>query len=361
MHIFRGFSNLLYNPLGVTALGWPAGRITGEEFSSAAKGGYQEADLTIRGPARAMMQWYYRLGSRLRIVAPGGSRCWEGMVWRLAFSNGVSYDLSELANAVLVEYSSEAANGLPGVTAWTTDAASIARYGRIEVIERDSQLTAAGAVQFRDLVLYLSLHSLATEAFPVPIERQDETIELKLTAYGLNQTLAFERWISFSTGAADTGLQIRAMITASTFVTATTTTVPNTGFSIDQERANQYMPAKQEIERLAAKGDGSANHLWFQVWNDGVGYLVVWGGGVIAYYANEQGLFNGYGVHIPTYLARPDRTVKTNRFLPGGYGTLSDVLDTPSSVYLLETRYVVGSGLEVRPAGWKDFIQLAKG
>ncbi len=360
----RGFANTFHTHDDSRALPWPAGRATSESFSTAAKGGYKEARLDVVGPARGMMQWYYRLGAWHRVFAPSGRKVWEGIVWRLDFSSGVSYDLTDVFNAVLVEYSTSDAVGLPGSTGWLTDAASIARLGRKELVHKTQQVTLSAAQRLRALLLYFHLHSMATEQFAVPTSPVGKEIELSLTSYGWYYTLGFERWVNYSTGAADTGSQIRSICAASTYVTTTATTCPNTGFSIDQERSTENLTGQAEVERLAALGDSAGYGLWFQVWEGRIGYLTRYGGGdfpAVDYYADQLGLYDKNGALIPTYLGRADRVLKTNRFLPGGYGILADPLDTPASVYLLETEYRVGKGLFVKPAGWKDFASLIVG
>lgn len=361
----RGFTPQFYSQDGTTQSAPPPARLERMALAGAARGGYKQAKLRLSGSAVDLLQYYYLLGRWLPVFAPDGQRCWDGVVYSLKFSNGLTYDLGDVFNAVDMVYSSDI--GVRNNTGWNTDANSIARYGRKELVDSRGGLTLATAQQLRDYLLYFHAHSAGAGAFPIPAPALHGPLTLDLTAYGWYATLGWDRWVQTAEGAVDTGTQIYDIVTSSAFVTATTTTIPTTGRPISQYRPDQNYTLLQEVERLAQLGAATGASLWVQVWNDRVGYLNTWGGGdfpALDYQLGPRGVYAAVnGQEIPLWLVRADRVIQTPQYQPLGFGVFADALDTPTALYLLETELQIdehGLALTGRPAGWRDFVQILR-
>ncbi len=106
-----------------------------------------------------------------------GNTLFEGVVWMLDMTlDGITYrrDYGEMYNAIRVDYVKE--NGNAGSTTFKTDAASIAKYGRRELIVYMRNATATLADNQAQTVL-----SETADAWPRPINidgRQDDRLEV---------------------------------------------------------------------------------------------------------------------------------------------------------------------------------------
>lgn len=361
----QGYTPAFYTQDGTLCKAPPPSQLRQMTLGTAHRGGYKQARLQLTGPAADLLQYYYLLGSWLPVFAPDGSRCWDGLVYHLAFSNGLSYDLTDVFNAVDVVYSP--ANGGRNNTGFATDATSSARYGRKELVASGGTgLTAGAATSYRDLLLYFHLHSLSAREFPLPAPAVTGEMSLELTAYGWSSTLGWERWVQTGEGAVDVGTQIYNIVAASSFVSAAPTYIPPTGVAILQYRPDQNMTLLQEIERLAGIRDSAGYNLLFQVWNDRIGELVRWGRGrfpAIDYTMDARGVYDIYGAQLSPWQIRADHVIQTPQYQPLGYGIFSDPLDTPTALYLAETELQIdqrGVTLRGKPLGWRDFTQLLR-
>ena len=360
----RGVTPIFYTQDGTVCREIPGWRMLSLSLSSSMRGGYKTARMRLAGNALDILQAYYLLGQWMPVYGPDGYRCWDGIVYELHFSNGMSYDLGDISNAVNVIYSSDI--GVRNSVGFTTDTTSIARYGRKELVQNAGGLTAGTAADFRDQLLYQHLHSLSVEPFKAPAPAASGALECELVAYGWYATLGWERWVQTAEGQTDTGTQIYNIVASSSFITASTTYIGTTSVTTSQYRPDQNMTLLQEVERLAALRDSSNYSLWFQVWNDRVGELNRWAGGnfpALDYYMDRRGIYDVDGAEVPLWHVRADRVLQTPQYMPLGYGVFSDALDTPQTLYLSDVELAVTPSdmvLSVKPMGWRDFAQLIR-
>jgi hypothetical protein len=364
----EGFSVICREPDSDTGLDLPPGHLDMLDFGTSAVGGYRDASLSITGVGDELLQWYYRLGKRLLIKSPGGRTLWEGVVYALLYADGGGYDLTDYYNCVMVEYSSDI--GVRSETSWAEDAGGIAQYGRKELVSSESGMTSTRADRWRDLLAYYHLRTQTPSVFNAPRPASPRFTSVMVLAYGLYATLGWERWQCTSTGAVDTGTQIRSVIAGRSgagngFVSTTTTTVPTTSITISQYRPDEWLTLQEEVERLASMGDSSVADadaiVLFQVWEDRIGYLKTWCRSSVAtvdYYQDGHAIYDAAGARVPSYLVRADGIIQSRGAAPLGLDVSGNLFDTPRAHYILETTYRVPGGLEITPGGWRDLAAL---
>lgn len=128
-------------------------------WSAAAVGGPMAARVEATGSIDGLLALGVWLGYRVQIVTTDGLPVWWGHVDAVALeTGGLERELSlrEMANRVKVLYSQAAAGGglTAGETAWGEDAASVAVYGKRELVHSaSSSLTAAQAAALQARIL----------------------------------------------------------------------------------------------------------------------------------------------------------------------------------------------------------------
>lgn len=128
-------------------------------WSAAAVGGPMAARVEATGSIDGLLALGVWLGYRVQIVTTDGLPVWWGHIDAVALeTGGLERELSlrEMANRVKVLYSQAAAGGglTAGETAWGEDAASVAVYGKRELVHSaSSSLTAAQAAALQARIL----------------------------------------------------------------------------------------------------------------------------------------------------------------------------------------------------------------
>lgn len=128
-------------------------------WSAAAVGGPMAAQVEATGSVEGLLALGVWLGYRVEIVTADGLPVWWGHVDAVALETGGlerEISLREMANRVKVLYSQTAAGGglTAGETDWGEDAASVAAYGKRELVHSaSSSLTAAQAAALRAHIL----------------------------------------------------------------------------------------------------------------------------------------------------------------------------------------------------------------
>lgn len=130
------------------------------EYSHHAIGGPEEASISIRGTAEALVDMTKRLGYRVYIYDDNANLVWWGFLFSAETRFGerrVNASLGRMANKVAVAYSKldpgQATSSERTVTGWATDSLSIDRYGTKEMLITKADLTQEAAEAVRDLQL----------------------------------------------------------------------------------------------------------------------------------------------------------------------------------------------------------------
>jgi hypothetical protein len=144
-------NNPVLAPDGVT--------LSPNSWSAAAVGGPVAAQINATGSIDGLLALGSWLGYRIQIVTADGLPVWWGSVDGVSLSTGGldrEITLNEMANRVKVLYSQASpGGGLVGAeTDWSEDAASVAAYGKRELVHSaSSSLTAAQAAALRARIL----------------------------------------------------------------------------------------------------------------------------------------------------------------------------------------------------------------
>lgn len=117
------------------------------------QGGFWQGTFTVQGELSELQDWFYnRLGYHL-VERSGGVQTWEGLIYELDLvAGGVRRrrSLDTISNAVLSSW--QRSDGAMVPLGWTSQAQSIARYGRKELVS-SGQGSEGEAVRNRDQIL----------------------------------------------------------------------------------------------------------------------------------------------------------------------------------------------------------------
>lgn len=146
--IFNESYNPAYNPFTLTV----------QHFGAEAEGGYDTTEITVTGDVRELKILRNWLRYYVVIRNQHHSAMWAGIVTTASYPAGsklISYGLDDMANRIAVAYSQEDADGntINGVTAYTDDLVSQARYGIKELLKSGGELDEALALGQRDEAL----------------------------------------------------------------------------------------------------------------------------------------------------------------------------------------------------------------
>lgn len=124
------------------------------------KGGCAEAAASASGNRSELWELIETLGAPVEMQDEAADLKWWGYVHEVRVRAGaweISASLENLANAVKVKYTyvpdGQSTIGTPRETDWATSAASIAEFGRKEIIHNQSSLSVEGADAKRDTIL----------------------------------------------------------------------------------------------------------------------------------------------------------------------------------------------------------------
>lgn len=138
-------------------------------YSGAAVGGFEQAEIAVRGTAIALKALRGWLGYRATICNRHGQIVWRGFVEEAKVSVGMflsGWSLKGMYNQIAVAYSTTV-NGATedGVTAWATDTDSFVRYGAKQRRLTASEVDLSQANAQRDTQLAASKDPVRTRSF----------------------------------------------------------------------------------------------------------------------------------------------------------------------------------------------------
>ncbi len=138
-------------------------------YGGSAVGGFEQAEIAVRGTSvalRALRGW---LGYRVTICNRNGQNVWRGAVEEVQINRGMfqsGWSLKAMYNQIAVAYSTTV-NGATedGVTAWATDTDSFVRYGAKQRRLTASDVNLSQANAYRDAQLTASKNPVRTRSF----------------------------------------------------------------------------------------------------------------------------------------------------------------------------------------------------
>lgn len=138
-------------------------------YSGAAVGGYDQAEIAVRGTAMALRALRGWLGYRVTICNRHGQTVWKGTAEDTQINRGMfqsGWSLKGMYNQIAVAYSTTV-NGTTedGVTAWATDTDSFVRYGAKQRRLTASEVSLSQANAYRDSQLTASKNPVRTRSF----------------------------------------------------------------------------------------------------------------------------------------------------------------------------------------------------
>jgi hypothetical protein len=183
-----------------------------------------------------------------------GASIFEGVVWMIDLTlDGITMrrDYGEMYNAVRVDYTEE--DGTQNKSAWFTDAGSIAKYGRKELIAYMRNATSTQADDEAQTIL-----TTTAEAWPRPInidERRDNQLEVFVAGKVFTGNNKFVGTTTFDGGSGNLDVLISSLIANDMEFLSEGSVDTN---AIQYRRAlSQPIRAWDMLTELTAIGDGS--------------------------------------------------------------------------------------------------------
>jgi hypothetical protein len=290
--------------------------------SISATGGFEGCTLEFACELDEAVFWLAQLMAALVAYGPDGQVIWEGYLNTVSARLGqetISLSMDDCANAVRVRYQPDI--GAQVATAFTTDADSISRYGRKELIYSGSGMAAAAATALRDALLDARKEPLARRASSVG--GVDEQVSVTLTFEGWWYTLEWLTTSSSTTATAVTTTQVQTLITAfettNSFFGDLTSNVEASGIS-DTQYIDEDTPYRTKIEKLLSLGNSSGQRLAYGCYENRAVVVKTWAGANPTRPTYQRALggglvYNGAGAEVWPWDVRPDAIYQVNDLL----------------------------------------------
>lgn len=129
-----------------------------QRYSGAAIGGYEQAEIEVRGPVELLPEVHRWLGYYVSIYNANHNLVWFGRVTQTVTrrkNRQFTKSLDDMANRIAVAYSYDDANGnaTRGTTAWADDTDSQGKYGIKEQLQSEGDTSDEQAIALRDNAL----------------------------------------------------------------------------------------------------------------------------------------------------------------------------------------------------------------
>lgn len=328
------------------------------QFETVAQGGFGTATLDIAKPteadARNARNWFMKW---LRVTAPGGQICYEGIVAEVHAHVGYhQYHLviNQFANRLYAEYIW--AGSYAGVgkcpknqkckgraVSVESDVATTTTTSEWGIKEHWLDLTSVGvmAPERAELEADKELKK-KLRAYSVQIASGDDMPDatIRLVVWGPYQTLGFRKQTAqykteteiatIVSGALTVGSKAQYINTSDTSQIATTGNPTIFNPDANPQWINDY------IQGAISEGDSNGRDLFFQVWENRRPFLVARSNSIAYSHRSDEDRF--YGVNravVPKYLVRAGGLLLAEN-ADLGIGNYADYLDRPS-VSLIET------------------------
>jgi hypothetical protein len=324
----------LYQPTLTTTPGETVGNMLSVyesyEHTISATFGFETCSIERSTTIDAAMRYTDLLLAPLIVYGEDASVAWEGYLNTVTISAGErarSVSLDALQNRVRVRY--QTVLGTPGVTAATSDAASIARYGTRDGVVSVGVTTAAVAATTAAAVLAeratpqaQPTSSARTTRGSVPVD----TVRLRLEFVGWYNTLDWVVLERTDTSTEQTSNQIATLIGGSApgigainpLISTSTARITSTGVS-DTRQIAADTTYRSAIEQRLSKGNSSNQRLAWGVYEDRVLRVETWAGATPSTIAYQLRLRSSViatpeGLIVPGYAVRPNAMIEETDF-----------------------------------------------
>jgi hypothetical protein len=283
--------------------------------SIAAVGGFESASLDFAADLETALYWLKNLMASAVMCGPDAETVWEGFLSGVSVSLGqeqIDLSLDDLANAVKVRYQSDI--GVNTTTAFTTDTASIATYGRRELVYSGSGMTSTGATALRDALLASRKNPLARRTSEVRTGGGLEEIGVTLTFTGWYYALDWLVTSSTTTSTTSTTGYVTTLLTnynsINNFFSTSAANITASGVS-----ETQYIDAdttyRAAIEKLLNLGTSSGQRQAWGIYEGRAMTIKPWAGAsptTITYQRSlaDGRVFNSAGGVVEPWNVRPD-------------------------------------------------------
>jgi hypothetical protein len=343
--------------------------ISAYSHSRTAVGGFWDATITMQGPQLTLERWLQQgLGKHIVVVDYAGETVWEGYVDKVTVNAaGLSIvvgGLRDMANRASVIYSTTDMTtdppqvGIRDETAISEDAASQRRYGILTKVLSTGGVTAAAALQIRDMYL-------AERAAPAMTKQLDLTGTSGQQSITLD-CLGYHAWLSYIYRSTTTGLQnasaklaavldadINALF-ASTNADITTNAEQVKAFETRNETAWAH------VKDIVGRGDTSDDRQLFDV---GPGRFVKYGPAPteVEYHqyitSESQQVTTVNGAPVRPWQVKPGKWLRFPDLL-AGHTFPTDLRDNPRSMFIERAIYTAPYGLQLHGGPMDRMPQL---
>lgn len=328
-------------------------KITGYSHELKANGGFVAADLEISDTQNNIERWLDWIGHTVTVYNDSLGTIFEGFVNNVEITIGALTvnrgPMLDIKNRVAVAYQTMSYStnppigGQQAVTAYATNAASVARYGQLEGIISGGSGSATAMEQLRDTFL----ESNALPGTSQNVNDRQSPPSARISVRGFYDLLTCYFYSEpTGTGAINLSTKLANILAAAPSVTYTTRIATNTlqvpAFSDGQATA------EGEISDLVAKGDANDDRYLFGVY---AGRTAVYEAAPtdIEYRMaiNDNGVVveNGAGRVMP-WDVRPGRWLMVTGILVGQAETAPTGND-PRMIFIESARYTYPVGLQI--------------
>jgi len=328
-------------------------RLTSYEHTIVATGGFESCTLAfVAEDVAEALTWADRLFSAVTCRGPDVDVIWRGRIHQVTMTvagRTRSYSLDGVANRVRCRYTTVL--GTPGVTAATSNAASIALYGVRDAVLSLGTTSLAGAQALRDAYLADRAFPRGQGATTLETSSAGGGVEVTLACVGLYYTLDQVVLERTDTATEATTAQIATLISGISLVNALILNALATPTPADGVLQTRKIEAdttyRTAIEQRLGMGNTSGRRYAWGVYEDGALLIKVWApntGGARRYQLRlaDSVILTDLGAPVELWQARPDIMAEDADLI--SLAPPSGAVESPSSFYVERVTFGVDTG-----------------